>query len=627
MAPRVAVVALVLAACGAASPRIAPPPGAAPALPPSSNVARADYAGSAVCTPCHAELAARFERSPMHRMTRDAEATDIRAPFDGRTFRFGEPEETVRFEQRGAHRFMVVDTPGYPTATYRVTKVIGGHYREDFVGQRVREVAADPVPAGELREMILPATWHFRHGEWRYKGYSVQIPERLHLSLGPEWAKSCIFCHNTEPYLATVLDDLGRFERKTYQGSVPSNLFAADRRLDFQVTDAAALASTLRDELAFLGADLDPAASTTRLIGLTLVSTQERFGERQLVELGIGCEACHNGAKAHADDPRVGVDFAPRSPGFRVVGADGLPLGGVEAQNRVCGRCHSVLLSEYDHTWEGGHRHRVVPDDGLASVAADVGGSSINSSEARDFALGGCARALACTACHDPHAADERAALDALATPAGNVTCTPCHAALAGPDALRAHAHHDPTQAGGSCVACHMPDKNAGLDYELERYHRIGLPDDPMKVERDRPIECALCHRDATVASLVATMERWWPARRYDRQKLADLYGADLAVPALLTTLARGLPHERTTAVGALAGIDRTDPQRSAVIAALADAFADELPITRYFAREALGAIVGTLPPLDMSRPGPALRDAAKAWLATTPTLRRARRG
>jgi len=212
---------VMLAACGATTPPSQPPVAAAtsPAERPiTSNVTRADYVGSAACTPCHAEVAAKFEGSPMHRMTRIAETTDIHAPFDGGVFHFG--AESVRFEGRGVHRFMVVERPGEASVTYHVTKVIGGHYREDFVGQRVAAVSDDPGPS-DAQEVVLPATWHFRHGEWRYKGYSVQIPERPAMSVGPPWAKSCIFCHNTEPYLSTILDDLGHYAKKTYQGSTP----------------------------------------------------------------------------------------------------------------------------------------------------------------------------------------------------------------------------------------------------------------------------------------------------------------------------------------------------------------------------------------------------------------------
>src|SRR6185436_351566 len=116
--------------------------------------------------------------------------------------------------------------------------------------------------------------------------------------------------------------------------------------------------------------------------------------------------------------------------------------------------------------------------------------------------------------------------------------------------ALRAHAHHDPSGAGGACIGCHMPKKNMGLGYALTRYHRIGSPTDRARVEGDRPLECALCHVDKSVGELVGAMERFW-GKRYDRAALTALYG-DLGGSALLSTVVRGKAHEQATAMHVL---------------------------------------------------------------------------
>src|SRR6188768_645076 len=51
-----------------------------------SNILRADYAGSEVCAGCHAKQYAAWVDSPMHRMTRDLERTQINAAFAGNVF-------------------------------------------------------------------------------------------------------------------------------------------------------------------------------------------------------------------------------------------------------------------------------------------------------------------------------------------------------------------------------------------------------------------------------------------------------------------------------------------------------------------------------------------------------------
>src|SRR5690606_38717510 len=98
----------------------------------TSNVQRKDYAGSESCRGCHLEVYERWAGSPMRRMTRNAEAAEVRAPFDGRSFHF--MGDTARLERVGDERFIAVDSKYDGEVRYRVTRVVGGRTREDFVG-------------------------------------------------------------------------------------------------------------------------------------------------------------------------------------------------------------------------------------------------------------------------------------------------------------------------------------------------------------------------------------------------------------------------------------------------------------------------------------------------------------
>jgi predicted CXXCH cytochrome family protein len=217
---------------------------------------------------------------------------------------------------------------------------------------------------------------------------------------------------------------------------------------------------------------------------------------------------------------------------------------------------------------------------------------------------------MACTSCHDPHGGD-RARQLALETPRGNAVCTACHSALATPDALRAHAHHDPNGRGGTCIACHMPKKNMGLGYELTRYHRIGSPTDRARVENDRPLECALCHTDKSVAEIVTAMERSF-GKRFDKGALRALYG-DLDANALEATLARGKPHEVVPAMIALA-----DARHASAAFAIAPHLGHEFPLVRYFARDALGKLFGTSCAVDVDNgAADAIRREGHAWVTS----------
>jgi predicted CXXCH cytochrome family protein len=529
-----------------------------------SNVAREDYAGSAACAPCHPDIADAWARSPMHGMTRDAPGAEVRGPFDGTRWRF--KDDAVVLERRGGDRFVRVESSGMAPKTYRVTRIVGGRTREDYVGVEA---------AGGGEEVVLPVSFVFATGALRYKGYSVMIHERQTLRAGPVWSRACIFCHNTIPEIDRLLGAIAGPGHRAYQGEEVDGWLPAARRQRLRVADDAAFARVVEDELGHLTLAGSPARArgahsenARRLARDAIEVVRSGFDGGGLVEVGIGCEACHGGSREHVLDPRVRPSFTPVAPWLA-----GAPReADAFAANRVCARCHQVLFSRYPYTWEGGRRD------------ATAGGSHINSGEARDFLLGACAGALSCARCHDPHGGRDDARLRALATPAGNGTCTGCHAELASAERVRQHAHHDPAGAGGACVACHMPRKNMGLDGRLTRYHRIGSPTDPARVLGDRPLECALCHADRAVGDLVDAMERWWPVR-YPRQRLEELYGS-LGANVLRATVERGKAHEQAAAIGALSEAGARD-----AAPLIARQLANEYPLVREWAQRALATM------------------------------------
>jgi predicted CXXCH cytochrome family protein len=529
----------------------------------------------------------------MRRMTRSLASTSVRAPFDGRSFSF--KSDRAVMERHDGRDFLRLRADG-DEELFRVTKVIGGRYREDFVGALVNP--SDPLGKPRDEERVLPLSWVIGRGEPRYKGYSVMVPERKGLEAGLVWKRSCIFCHNTTSTLSILYDDLFGENAPSYQGSA-SNELPSDKAFHYRVTDQAGLRAALGDELAAIGAHAPLPTDAHEALGIAADVTRERFDEADLVELGIGCEACHGGSREHVERPRaVRPSFALRSDFLAVSAPNGDTPTHAEDVNRTCAKCHTVLFSRYPYTWEG-HARKSEP-----------GGSSTNSGEARDFLLGGCNHELACTSCHDPHTEDSPVTLGKLAEPASNGVCTRCHTQYASEVATAAHSHHPFGSTGSACIACHMPKKNMGLDYDLARYHRMGSPTDRERVEGDRPLECALCHTDRSVEQIVKTMERWWH-KRYDRPALARLYGGDFRVNPLIVTLAFGKPHERAVAAATLSHAGRTD-----LLAPIAATLDDDYPLVRYFGKAALERLTGTPLPLDMSLSGKETRAAAERWLA-----------
>jgi predicted CXXCH cytochrome family protein len=590
---------------GCAAPARAPHPAtsaktaasAGPAIV-ASNILRRDYAGSQACAGCHSDIYDKFMAAPMHNMTRLPKAGVVQAPFAGERFAF--KDDSIVFETRGEDRFMTIESKTQPTRTFKITKVIGGHYREDFAGVDVH--------AGNSKvERILPATWFLATKSWRYKGYSVMGPERPGLRPGGIWSKTCIFCHNTIPYFSDLQGAIADARIGPYQGEVVDPLVPPNQRASYEVKDPVAYVAAVNDELAFLRARPSAATAAAAAAADLIRATRSSFDASSLVELGIGCESCHGGSAEHVKHNAVKPSLEPVSTFMRV--ALPPPRSGderqrrAEATTRVCARCHQVLFTQYSWTWEGG----------LRKGAALPGGANINSGEARDFLLGGCASAMTCTDCHDPHG-HNRVRVDEIEARADGV-CIRCHEKFAGAEAQRAHTHHDPAQAGGRCMNCHMPRKNMTLDNRLGRYHRVASPTETAKVEGDRPLECALCHGDKTVETLVATMEHWW-GKSYDRARLRGLYGADLEhADPLLETLVRGKPHEQAVAI-ALVGARAQNGDTKTAAAKIAPLLTHNVPILRYYALNALTALLGSAPPVDVHGNDDVIAAAARAWLA-----------
>jgi predicted CXXCH cytochrome family protein len=579
---------LALAGC-AGSRRASPPAPGAAAAPArlTSNVQRADYAGSKACAPCHADLYASFVRSPMHNMTRAVEGADVKAPFDGSALRL--KDDTARLETRDGRKFVRVESARFGSGLYRVTRVIGGHYREDFAGVRVDDYADPP---GDRDEVVLPVSYVYATRSLRYKGYSVMVRERPGLHEGTTWSKTCVLCHNTGPYLTSLLGALGG--KGVYQGEVVDPLLPADRRWSYAVTDARALEEALASELRLLGAEPRPRAGSA--LDYALAQTRARFKKEHLVEVGIGCESCHLGSAAHARDPAIAPSLVPTAPFLRV-GPPGRAPTGAEVINRACARCHQVLFSGYEHTWEAGRRRE------------HPGGSNINSGEARDLLLGDCYSQLACTRCHDPHEADGSARLARLDGREGDAVCTKCHAKYVSEEAQRAHAHHDPAREGARCMSCHMPRKTMTLDGRLGRYHRVGSPTDPVRVMGDRPLECALCHADKTVREVVDAMQAWWK-KSYDSGALTKLYGS-LDRNVVEATLSLGKPHEQAVALH-VAG----ERGRSELAPAVAPHLAHAYPIVRPYAKRALEAFARQPCSIDLDGDAEAIARGAAPCLA-----------
>ena len=68
----------------------------------------------------------------MHEMTRASDTAKINAPFAGEQFDF--KADHALASERDGQRYLRIASSQFGDHEFRVTKIIGGHHREDFAG-------------------------------------------------------------------------------------------------------------------------------------------------------------------------------------------------------------------------------------------------------------------------------------------------------------------------------------------------------------------------------------------------------------------------------------------------------------------------------------------------------------
>jgi len=368
-----------------------------------STIAARDYIGPAACGECHAEESTRWSAS-LHR-TMNQRATQ--ATIVGRDASLDYRGGTFAFDRERAT--MTLARAGR-TVRYRITRTIGTRGLQEYVG----------IAEGKHEEVRLPFAWWPRRRGWYPQPYfDPWLDEPSfdpYAEVTEPWAERCPWCHSTYPFAQRIARAAGK-----RVGHGLEQLF-----------------------------DAPPGG--------------DRLQVDQQITVGISCESCHLGGRAHAAGAPIHFipigakarPGAPRPTKFADERADPAIV------NRVCAQCHSGPSPRF-------------PD----------GSASRNSSEALDLAASACT--ARCVDCHDPHRADSRGD-EARAIAA----CTRCHPKRVDP--VHAGTGHD----GVSCLDCHMPRIVMGIDRHV-RTHRIGSPTDRRMLRASAPNACNLCHLDRTL--------------------------------------------------------------------------------------------------------------------------------
>jgi predicted CXXCH cytochrome family protein len=332
------------------------------------------------------------------------------------------------------------------------------------------------------------------------------------------------------------------------------------------------------------------------------------------VDIDVNCEACHGPGSAHvAWGEYVGKDYVADEGEDTAVGPQ--PVGNLLSDFRptdstttavrtgsrdvrplieTCARCHSrrsVFSEEFlpARSILNTHRPSLLSErlyfpDGQILDEVYVYASFLQS---KMYAAG-----VACTDCHEPHS------LQLIAD--GNALCSRCHLPAAYDS--REHHGHRPDSTGGSCIACHMPQRNY-MVIDPRADHSIRNPRPDLTLSIGVPNACQDCHPDQSAQWAVDSLRAWGGIAEdstHYGEVIARARSRDPSALPDLAELARGAPAPfvRATAISLLGS---SVPDRT-VAQAILNASRDSEPLVR---RAALTAsdVLGPRASADLALP------------------------
>jgi hypothetical protein len=504
-----------------------------------STILPQDYAGSESCRDCHEERYAQWRGHPHSRMNRDAKDDAIRGDFAN----VREPYQggTATFERGEGGSYVMRLERAQVKRAYKVTRVVGSRFMQFYIGVQIE----GPEPRTDKRyqeEQKLPFGYWFKLARWLPVSYFDPVGAETKPDGTPTydpydsprvhfWAGNCMLCHNTVPwaYRAFLPDRLAGFDPEEINVAMPQ-----------------------------LSAEL----GRTQDLGLM---PRDRMRPDHLVQLGVSCESCHFGGKAHGNDPKGNpMGYLPASPFLRITPAKAGQRAIPDPKNPfaiagICGQCHCATITQFPN-----------------------GAGTWNSREALDMAGSKCASTMTCLDCHDPHVSIGREAQ--ADSPTHVAACTKCHPAYATAEGAKKHSRHEKA----SCLDCHQPRVTQGLE-EVVRTHRVAVPAEKSMLAAGAPNACNLCHLDKSLNWTLSEIEKGWQKKISPEASWAQHYGGSLDNPVGPAWMTGADPSTRLVASQAYG----RSPLGSSNLNLLFGALNDPVAVNRVFATFAIERVRG----------------------------------
>ena len=298
----------------------------------SSNIHPDDYSGPSACKKCHEKNYEAWSRHPHRWMNALADTSTVKGDFTGKTGMSYLGGEASFFKKAGEYRMRLLRDG--VERVYQINQTIGSRFYQYYVGQQVDgpETRDDQFYKGDH---VLPFGFWLDEREWvPVVHVSSEFPDgRRADPFDPTpkdfipYASNCGHCHTTSP----LGDNLSRVVHRMSRHS--------PYRLHWS---SFAYLSETRPHLSGMkqhSADFSDDEIKEFIDG----PVRNMDASQHAVNLGISCEACHLGAKAHAEGKQLRPQFLPSSPHLFLETAGGqVGKGRTQANlNWACARCHN----------------------------------------------------------------------------------------------------------------------------------------------------------------------------------------------------------------------------------------------------------------------------------------------
>ena len=506
------------------------------ALRPSYNGVRAgradqDYLASSTCQTCHPQHYESWARTHHRRMTQEAREGSVQGDFEVEN-RFEYLGVKALMNRQQGSFFMSLTMPDGSSIRHRIERTVGSRRIEQYVTRGAN---------GYVR---LPIAYDLVNRRWMSLNGSFFYPDSDNFFKHQSgWDGNCIFCHNVK---------------------AQPNLNAETRSYDSEVA-----------------------------------------------ELGIACGACHGRAAEHAaraSSPLRRTLWRLDSSSERSV-TDPLKLS-PERSMMICGHCHGQRVPEpFDRIQEilkrgdpynAGDslsdyyrpvsRETRVGEYSFANRFWSDGSPRLTAYEyqgilrSRCFINGESNTRINCLTCHSMHSGNPEGQI--LSENLTDKPCLSCHSEYQTKTALSQHTGHQPDSSGSRCYTCHMPRVVYGV-MSVHPTHEITVPDPRKTIAQAVPNACNQCHLDKSVNWALSAAAKLWPSRFGGAKQSAD---QDFNLPEGVRALFAGDALTRAVAAEALGGGGPVRPDRRWAGPFLVEAFADDYPVVRFFAANALAS-------------------------------------